>query len=76
MAINSSECCTTIIDFKFLFQKMDLWYLERIGVLEHPLFVLEADKEEVKVGSDYRVCDKILPGRDIELVHSVFNRCV
>ena len=53
---------------------MDLWYLERVGVLEQPLFVLEDDKEEVKVGNDYRVCDKILQGRDIEMVHCIFNR--
>ena len=53
---------------------MDFWYLERVGVLEQPLFVLEDDKEEVKVGSDFRVCDKILQGRDIELVHCIFNR--
>ena len=53
---------------------MDEWYLERVGVLEHPLFVLEEEMEVVKVGSDYRVCNKILQGRDIELVHCVFHR--
>ena len=56
-----------------LVRNMDFWYLERVGVLEQP-FVLEDDKEEVNVGSNYRVCHKILQGRDIELVHCIFNR--